>query len=475
MDVQVENVSALRRKLTITLPKKEVRKELDKGYNKIKKEVSIKGFRKGKIPKTILEKKFKDQVQAGVVEELVQATYFDAVEQENVDPVVHPEILEHTFNDDGTLTYIAEVDTKPDFELGEYKGITVEKPIVVVSDEEVDAEIEVLRKEKAVLRTADEDHAITKDDIAVVDFQGFHEGSAMKQVHNEDFSVDIGTGRLGEEFEEKLLGLKSGEKTLYEIDFPADYPNPVLAGKKVEFKVDVKSVKERIKAELDDEFAKDINEEEYQTLDDLKNGIRERLAKGKEEAQEGDISDRLMHKIVEAHEFDLPERLVRFEIEEMIKQTEANLEKSGLSLESAGINRDDLIERNRPVAEKRVKGDFILKKIAEAAEIKVEDEDIERGYKRIADQYNMSIPEVKQYFQRREELMPFINELLNEKILTFLRQEAKLVEVEADAAAPEKVTAEEADSVDSSAAEAVAGESAETEVDDSEEAQKSTE
>lgn len=439
MDVQVEKVSEVRRKLTITLPEKEVRKELDKGYSKIKKDVNLKGFRKGKIPTTILEKKFKEQVQAGVVEQLVQETYFDAVEKENIDPVVHPEIVGHTFNDDGTLTYIAEVDTKPVFELKDYKGITVERPVVNVSEEEINAEIEIMRRQHAVLRTADENHAIAKDDIVVVDFQGFHNGSAMKQVHNEDFSVDIGTGRLGEEFEEKLIGLKSGEKTLYEIDFPIEYPNPVLAGKKVEFKVDIKSVKERVKAEIDDEFAKDMGEE-YQTLDDLKKSISERLIKAKKDALEGDIADRIVHKLIESHDFELPERLVRYEIEEMVKQTEANLEKNGLSLESAGISRDDLVERNRPVAEKRVKGDFILKKVAELEEIKIEEEDIERGYKRIAEQYNMTVPEVKQYFQRREELMPFIQELLNEKILGFLRREANLVEVAAVEASSDKIT-----------------------------------
>ena len=449
MDVQVENVSSLRRKITIILAKKEVRKELDKGYSKLKKEVNLKGFRKGKIPKAIMEKKFKDQVETGAVDQLVQATYFDAVEQEKIEPVVHPEITEYSFNDDGTLTYVAEVDIKPEFELQTYKGVTVEKPAVTVKDEEVDARIEDLRRMKAVLRTADEDHAIVKDDMAVVDFQGFHNGSAMKQVHNEDFSVDVGSGHLGEEFEEKLIGMKAGDKTLYELDFPAEYTNPVLAGKKVEFKVDVKSVKERVKAELDDEFAKDINEE-FQSVADLQDDVRKGLKAEKEASLLGDVSDRIMHKLIDSHDFELPERLVRFEIEQMVKEIEGNLEKNKLTLESAGLKRDELVENNRPVAEKRVKGDFIIKKIAEVEEIKVEDEDLERGYKRIGAQYNMSIPDVKQYFQRREELMPFIQEILNEKIVEFLRKEANIVEVAAaeigaDAASGETAAAESAE------------------------------
>jgi len=427
MDVVIENVSELTRKLSITLPQEEVNKELDKAYKKLGKEVNLKGFRRGKVPMSVLKKNFKDRVEAEVGEKLVQATYFDAVEKEKLDPVVHPEISEHSFNEDGTFVYVAEVDIKPVFELGEYKGVEIEKPVTTVTDEEVAVKIEELRRQHAVLQSADDDYVIQNDDVAIVDFQGFHDEKAMPEVHNEDYSVDVGSGSLGKEFEENLIGLKKGDKGLHEVDFPAEYPNPVLAGKKVEFKVDVKSIKQRIKPELDDEFAKDINEE-YKTIDELKSGLRKELQEEKEKALEGDLDDRIMRKLIENNTFAIPERLVRFEIEDMIKQTESNLERSGLTLESAGINRNELVESNREIAVQRVQGDFILKKVAEVEEIKLEDEDIERGYQRIAIQYNMTVAEVKQFFQRREEVLPFINELLNEKILRFLRESANLVD-----------------------------------------------
>ena len=431
MDVTIETINDLTRTLSITLQEEEVCKELNKAYAKLKKDVKLKGFRRGKVPQSVLEKNFRAQVEAEVGERLIQATYFDVVEQEKIDVVVHPEIKEHKFNKDGTFVYVAEVDVKPVFDLKQYKGIEIEKPVTVVTDAEVDEKIEALRREHAVLRSADAEHAITKDDMAIVDFQGFHNDAAMKEVHNEDYSVDIGSGSLGREFEEKLIGLKKCDKTLYSVDFPPDYPNPVLAGKKVEFKVDIKEVKERIKPELDDEFAKDVSGE-YETLQDLKNGIRKQLQEEKESVLEGDLDDRIMHKLIEYHEFPVPERLVAYEVEEMIKQVEGNLERSGLTLESAGIKREDLVAKNREIAEKRVRGDFLLKKVAEVEDIKIDDGDIEQGYQRIAKQYKMSLPEVKSYFQRREEIMPFVNELLNEKILRFLRTEAKLIEAHAD-------------------------------------------
>ncbi len=431
MEIVVENVSDLGRKLTITLPEDMVGKELDKAYNKLKKEVRIKGFRRGKIPRSVLEKNYRQQVEAEVGEQLVQETYFDAIEQEGLDTVVHPEIVEHNFPEDGTFSYVAMVDVKPVFDLTEYKGLEIEKPSTDVTEEEVDARIEELRRSHAVLKSADEDHGIEKDDIVIVDFQGFHNEKPMKQVHNTDYSIDVGQGRLGEEFESKLLGLKKGEKTIYEIDFPADYPNPILAGKTVEFKVDIKDVKERIKPALDDEFAKDINPD-HENLDDLRKEIREELKKEKERTLEGELDDRIMEKLIQLHPFEVPQRLVMYEVQEMVKQTEENLKRGGMTLESAGINLEELIEQNKPIAEKRVRGDFLLKKVAEVEEIKLTDDDIEQGYQRIADEYNMTLDEVKSYFKRREEILPFINELLNEKLLTFLRENAIFIEVPAE-------------------------------------------
>jgi trigger factor len=427
MEIVVENLSDLTRKLTITLPKETVEPALDKAYAKINKEVRLKGFRRGKIPQGVLENNFKAQVQGEVGEKLVQDSYFDAIEKEKLDPVVHPEITEHTFSEDGSFVYVALVDVKPQFDLNEYKGLEVEKPIVMVSEEEVDKEVALLQRHQAVLQTAEEGHAIALDDVAIVDFQGFHDGKAMKEVHNENFSVDIGMHRLGKDFEEKLYGLKKGDKTLYEITFPGDYPNPMLAGKNVEFKVDVKDVKVRIKPVLDDEFAKDIKPE-LSTLAELKEDVRKRLQKTKDDALQGDLDDKIMHKLIELNPFEVPQRLVNYEIQEMLKQTEENLKRSGLSFESAGINLDDLVAKNKDVAVKRVKGDFLLKKIAEVEEIKIADEDIQRGYQRIADQYRMTIDEVKKYFKRREEILPFMNELHNEKVLNFLREQAKYTE-----------------------------------------------
>jgi trigger factor len=430
MDVKVEEITELTRKVTITLPGDQVKTELEEAYSKLQKESKMKGFRRGKVPRSVIVKSYKPQVEAEVGEKLVQETYFDIIEKQELDPVVHPEISEPSFNDDGTFTYIAQIDVRPAFELTDYKGIEVEKPDSTVEEAAVDFEITTMQREMAALKSVEERSA-EMGDVVIVDYQGFHKGHPMKQVKNDDYTVDVGSGRMGQEFEAKLVGMNKGEEAQHEVDFPEKHPNPILAGKKIEFRIKLKDIKERVLAELNDEFAKDVNEQ-FKTLGEFKNAIRGRLQGDKENAADGELTDRIMQKLLEKNQFEVPERLVRFEVEEMIKQTEQQLEKSGMNLESAGMNRQELEKSNRAVALQRVAGDFILKKIAEVEEIKVNDEDLERSFKKIGDQYNMSVAKVKEFFQNRDDLLPLMNEVLNEKVLKFLRDEASLVEPSSD-------------------------------------------
>ena len=431
MQINVEDVSALTKKMTITLPEAQVAQELESAYRKLNSEVSLKGFRKGKVPRQVLEKNYRPKVEYDLAEKLIQDTYFDALEKSKIDAVVHPDIRERKFAENGTFVYTAEVDVRPQFELGEYKGLEIEQVALEVTDEEISQELEALRKQMAPLQSV-EGRVIEKGHLAVVDFQGYHDGKAIKQVVGENYSVDVGFGQYGKEFEENLLGLKKGEEASQEIDFPANFANPILAGKKVEFKINVKDVKERVLPALDDEFAKEVGEE-FATLEALKTHIREKKLQAKKDAQRGDLTDKLMKALIETHDFEIPPRLVAYEIEAMIKELESNLERQGVTLETAGFNRDTLVEQYKLSAQARVKGDFLLKKVAEKEGLKLENADIDKGFKRISEQYNMPISEVKKYFSSRDDLLPFMAELLNEKILSFLLDAAKMKIVQAAA------------------------------------------
>ncbi|MDF1577256.1 MAG: trigger factor [Desulfobulbales bacterium] len=432
MQVTVEDSGSNNKCLKIVLPADNVGRELDKAYRKLSKSVSIKGFRKGKVPRKVLEREYGPRVMQETAEKLIQASYFDALEQSRLDAVVHPEIRSQRFEEDNSFFYEAEIAVRPEFELGDYKGIEIEMESTEASEEEVGAALENMRRENAPLRSI-EDRGVEKGDLAVVDFQGYHGDREMKQVKAENYSVDVGSGRFGDEFEKTIIGLRKGEKTEREIDFPENFPNPILAGKKVKFAIELKEIKERVLAEIDDEFAKDAGPE-YTCLDDLKQAIRARITREKEEAGAGVMADKLVMKLLETHELEAPDRLVAYEINSMIKELEDNLAGQNITMESAGVNRDELVEQYKETATKRVKGDFILKKIAAVENIKLTDGDIEDGFKRIGARYNMAIEEVKKYFGNRDDLLPFMNELLSEKIIKFLRDNARVITVVADAA-----------------------------------------
>lgn len=437
MEVNVEEISALTKKVTVTLPVDVVQPQLNAAYDKLKKESKMRGFRRGKVPRSIIVKQYKPQVEGETGEKMVQDNYFNAIEKEGIDPVVHPEIKSVKYNEDGSFTFVADVDIRPEFELGEYKGLEIEKVDILVTDEEVQIELEELQKNMAALQSVN-DRGIQTGDVVVVDFQGYNDDKPIPQVKSENSSVDVGSGNMGKEFEDNLLGMKKDEEATHEVDFPESHPNPVLKGKKVEFHITVKDIKERVLAELNDEFAKDVGEQ-FNTLEELKSSILDRQTNQKEESAQATLTDRVMEKLLDSHDFEVPNRLVAFEVEQMIKQTEQQLEQSGMSLEAAGLSKETLAEQNKEMAVKRVRGDFVLKKIAEVEEIKVADEDLDRGFKRIGDQYNMDVAKVKEYFQNRDDLLPFMNELLNEKILNFLRDEATLVEAPAS---PQEATEE---------------------------------
>jgi len=434
MQVTIEEAGVHTKRLKVVLPATTVKKEMEKAYVKLGSEVSLKGFRKGKVPRQFLEKNYVTRVKYDVGEKLIQDTYFDALAETKIDAVTHPEISSQLFADDGAFIYEAEVAVRPDFVLGEYKGLEIEHDSNMASEDEIAAAIELLRRNMAPLRSV-EDRGIQQGDVAVLDFQGYHNGKAMPQVKAENYSVDIGSGRFGEEFEKCVMGMKATEKTTREIDFPVDFPNPVLADKKVEFHIEIKDIKERVLPALDDDFAKDAGKE-FTTLAELKKAIGDKITSDKQEAESGALADKIMVKLLARHDFEVPARLVAFEINALIKEMEDRLLAQKLSLEAAGVKREELVEQYRDVATKRVKGDFILKKIAEVEEIKLVDADIERGFLRISKQYNMPMDEVRKYFSSREDLLPFMNELLSEKIIYFLRDHSVLKPVAAkDAAA----------------------------------------
>lgn len=428
MQVSVEDISSLTKLVKVVVPEDKVSTRLDEAYAKLRPEVSIKGFRKGKVPRKVLEKNYGERVRSEVAEQLVQDTYFDALEQTSLDAVAHPEVKDYNFSEDGTFYYDAQVAVRPDFEIGDYKGLEIEVEKLEVNDEEIDEELNKERRNLAPLRTV-KDREIREGDTVVVDFQGYHNGEPLNQVKKENHTLEIRPEGERDEIENACVGHQAGEETSCEISFPEDFASPDLAGKTIECRIQIKDVKEKVLPDLDDEFAKDVDEE-LQSLEDLREHLKNRLLKEKEDARSGDLTDKVMNRLLEIHDFEVPDRLVAYEVDQQIKNLEEQLKKQNMSLESAGLNYDYLVDQYKESAAMRVRGDFIIKKIADEEEISIADEDMEQGFKRISEQYGLPVDQVKQYFKNRDDLLPLMHELLNEKVLGFLKENAVIKEVE---------------------------------------------
>ncbi len=271
-------------------------------------------------------------------------------------PSFIPQVKKHSYGDDGSFSYEAEIDVKPEFELVDFRQLEVEVDESKVEEKDVDAALEELRRNLAPLKSVT-DRDVEEGDVVVIDFQGYHEGEPLKQVAGANYTVEIGSGRNGKEFEEALIGLKKGEEASREIAFPAGFSNPVLAGKEVEFKITVQDIKERALPALDDEFAKDVDQK-FASLAELRADIEAEHLKKLENKQKGDLADKIMQKLIEGHDFEVPEKLVVYEAEMLVKEMEQNLMNQGVSIEAAGLNRDKLAENYREPAARRVKGRF---------------------------------------------------------------------------------------------------------------------
>ena len=198
MEVNIEEISTLTKKVTVTLPVDVVQPQLNAAYDKLKKESKMKGFRRGKVPRSIIVKQYKPQVEGETGEKMVQDNYFNAIEKEGIDPVVHPEVKSVKYNEDGSFTFVADVDIRPEFELGEYKGLEIEKVDILVTDEEIQTELEELQKNMAVLQSVS-DRGIQEGDVVIVDFQGYNDDKPIPQVKSENSSVDVGSGAMGKD------------------------------------------------------------------------------------------------------------------------------------------------------------------------------------------------------------------------------------------------------------------------------------
>jgi trigger factor len=424
MNVSVEEISSIKKKVSIEIPGDEVTKEVETFYKDLGKKAKIKGFRPGKVPRNILERYFKDYVKAEVVQKLIGESYPKALTETNLQPVSPPVIDPGEFNEGKSFQYSAVIEVKPDIQLEGYVGLKIEGKKEDLKDEEVEERLKSLQNLHANLRTVSEDRPIQTGDYVIVDYEGSVGGKPLEGVKAVDFTVEVGSGHFIPTFEEKLIGLKPAEEREIEVSFPEDYGYQKWAGKTILFHVKIKEIKEKILPVLDDEFAKDLGD--YSSLEELKTKLRGEIEKEKELALENQLKDQVVDQLLEANPFEVPEILVEEQAKALFSDMKLRLAAQGVDLKNLGVTEEKLQSDYKTMAQKQVKTFLILEKIASQEGIAVTDEEADERLKEMAERMHQKFDVVKRYYEKNG-LVPEVKAgILRDKTLHFLLEKAEI-------------------------------------------------
>ena len=391
--VEKENGKA---KVVVEIDKAEFEQALNKAYAKCRKDIMLPGFRKGKAPRKMVESMYGATVfYEDAVNEIFPDIYTKAIVEQELKAVGSPSVSNMDTPDEGGVVLTIETELYPEVTLGQYKGLEVPKREVKVEESEVDAEVNRMAERNARIETVD--RAAANGDTVVIDFEGFVDDKPFQGGKAEDYSLTLGSGSFIPGFEDALVGAVAGEERDVNVTFPEDYSAKELAGKPAVFKCKVHEVKESIKPELDDEFAKDVSE--FDTLDALKDDIRTRFTKSREEQNERAFESAAVQMAAANMTCNIPACMIDEQVDHQIEQFAYQLQSQGMKMEDyvkmVGGDLSSLRASMRPMAEQTVRSDILLSEIAHAENLEVTDEEVEEELKKLAEQYQMELDKVK--------------------------------------------------------------------------------
>ncbi len=432
MKTTVEEISSVKKKILVEIESKDVDKKIDSAFKRYGKSAKIKGFRPGKIPMKVLERYYGDQVIYEVTNSIIQETLPQAMQETEIWPLTMPSIEDGTQLVKGQdFKYAAVMEVRPEFELKDYTGVEAEKEKCVVNDDDIDNQVQAILKSQGNLVALTEDRGVEKDDYAVINYQGFEGDEALEGMKAENYSLSIGTGNFYPGFEDELIGAKKGEKKDITIDFEEDYVNPKLAGKSIKFEVEVTDIKVMELPELNDDFVKGLGVE-FETVDELKEKIREDLTLREEKRIETELRNTILEKISDSVEFELPESLIENEINASIENMRQNFLRSGATFEKLGLDMEKMKSDLRPAAERNVKAALILGKISEQNEIDVDDKELDQSFEDMAKDAGHPAETIRKYYEANDLVDSFRQTLIKEKTLKYLVENASVTEVDPD-------------------------------------------
>ena len=414
MQFKVEDVSGVKKVLHVEIPEDTVVRELDNAYKQLKKTAKVKGFRPGKTPRSVLERMFKKDVHNDVSSKLLQDSFMEALKETDLNIVGNPEIDPPQLDAKGPYKYDATVEIKPDIDNIDFKGLALKKALYQVTDEEMDAQLQMLQKNLAQQIPATDDRGVEENDFVLIDFEGFENGKSFSETQKtENFTMKIGAGAISKTLDEFLIGKKPGEDIEITINFPEDHFNEKLANHEITFHVKLHEIREEVLPEINDEFAKKLGQ--YETLGEVKNAITENLKQGYEKRVEQELNEQIFQELIEKTEFELPQSMIEYELNGIIDEVEKTLSYYNKSMEDEGFTRESLAEKHLDTAEKKVRRHLILDKIIDQEELTLSDKELDAGFSEMAQAVNQPVEAIKSYYNQNQSNLDFFKHTLLEK------------------------------------------------------------
>jgi trigger factor len=424
MKVQVEELSPIEKKLSIEVDNARVAQELTRAYTELGKQVKLPGFRQGKVPRRILEQRFRERIEDEVIQRVVQNAWLEAVREHKVEAVAPPQVTNNSgLKADGPFSFEARVEVKPKLEARDYQGLPLTRSATQVEDKEVEDRLTQLRENMARLEPVEGRDVAQAGDFATVDYDATVDGKAFAGSKADDVTVELAPGELVESNVAALEGTKVGEAKEIDYVFPADYRVEDVKGKTARFKFTLKSLKRKVTPELNDEFAKETGG--AQSLEELRTRIRTDLETGKRNKAQGEERAALIKALIERNPFEVPRSMVERTIDNMLENRLRAMARMGMDPRQLNLDFARLREDLREEATLEVKGALLFEAIAQKENIQASDEEVEKKIQELAKEANQDVSVVRKYFKGPEERQGLSLRLREEKTIEFLKGQAK--------------------------------------------------
>jgi trigger factor len=436
MNVSVVDLSANQKKLQVEIPALRVQGALDEKYRDLSKNIRMKGFRPGKVPRNIIKSYYGKTVENEVSSQFIQETYQDALREANLKPLVEADVSEMRFEDNGAFTYVAVVDVSPPFELEDYKGLTIHRPPVEIEQKQVEAELERIQQQHSQLRNLEAERPIAEGDVVLVDFTPTVDGTVYEKGKANDYMVEIGKQSLHPEFDQHLIGHRSGESVDFELDYSEDAPTREIAGKRVRFDVAIREIKEKLIPVLDDEFAKEVGQ--FETLAELRQTVYDQLLKREMERISADVRQQIVDQLLGKVSIELSSRVIEREVDRLIGMLRYQFESQGIKLDTSKFDTPEIRAEYRPQAEKNVRWHLICQYIGKRDELDLTEQDLEEIYHEVAQAARLDVASLKRDYADSAIVHQAKEGKLAEKVLKMLEETAVSSETPVAEKAPDQ-------------------------------------